>query len=750
MGAIHFSIDPLLAGLLASRLDLSVFIETGTFHGDSVAVVRQFFKEIHTCELSPELYAAAAQRFANDPVVGCHLASSSDWLPTIVPRYSGRPVMFWLDAHWCVAGHTKGEESQCPLLDELKALGPLHADSVIWIDDARYFTAPPPQPLQAKGWPTFQQVLERLQSLSKVHHVVLADDTILFYPQKVSSEVAEYLHVHGTDWLAIAHNSRLIPELNQGLQAKEKALQETHKAREEAQTKATELNQQLTAKEKALQETHHARKEAEKQAQELNGQLNAKEKALQKTHKAREEAHDKVIELDHKFKNIENKLDEKTRLSDAFISKLDKDLSVWKDDLSENTKLIKMILLVANPVFYFATRVILRPIYLKRLMLSLPETSITEKKQDTRINLSDKRPDSVDDGPTLRLRQGLEAKELVIQNLLLERQAWRVAGFLFWPLQRLVRYLIKKKKEITGTRLGKLRQHPPESFVFHIRSTPKMQGLIPTVSVVTPAYNQADFLPQTIDSVLGQGYPGLQYVVQDGGSKDGSPELIRSHESRLHAWESIADRGQAHALNLGFRKTSGEIMGWLNADDLHTPNTLWTVARFFQRNPQVDVVYGHRMIINEKNHKIGIWIMPDHSERILSWADYIPQETLFWRRGIWEKAGGMMNESFHFALDWDLILRFRRAGARFFRIPELLGCFRVHDKQKTSQLLDSRGKEEMDLLRQQVHGIIPTEEEIWHQTKGYLSESVGSHLGWRMSQLWKRVVLMEKRQTLFP
>ena len=557
---------------------------------------------------------------------------------------------------------------------------------------------------------------------------------------------------------------RQATELNKQLTAKEKALQETHKAREEAQAKATELNKQLAAKEKALQETHKAREEAQGQGGELNKQLAAKEKALQETHKAREEAQGQAGELNKQLtakgkalkemqkanENTENKLDEKTRLFDTFYSKLDKDLSVWKDDLSENTKLLKMILLIANPVFYFAARVILRPIYLKRLMLSLPEISITEKKQDTRINLSDKRPDSVGDGPTLRLRQDLEAKELVIQNLLLEKQAWRVAGFLFWPLQRLVQYLIKKKKEITGTRLGKLRQHPPESFVFHIRSTPKMQGLIPTVSVVTPAYNQADFLPQTIDSVLGQGYPGLQYVVQDGGSKDGSPELIRSHESRLHAWESIADRGQAHALNLGFRKTSGEIMGWLNADDLHTPNTLWTVARFFQRNPQVDVVYGHRVIINEKNHKIGIWVMPDHCERILSWADYIPQETLFWRRGIWEKAGGMMNESFHFALDWDLILRFRRAGARFFRIPELLGCFRVHDKQKTSQLLDSRGKEEMDLLRQQVHGIIPTEEEIWHQIKGYLKESVGSHLGWKMSQLWKRVVLMEKKQTLFP
>jgi hypothetical protein len=213
MGAIHFSIDPALAALLATRLELAVFIETGTFEGDSVAAVRPSFRELHTCELSPELHAAATQRFADDPAVHCHLGSSPNRLRDLAASHAHHPVMYWLDAHWCSAAQTAGQESQCPLLEELEAIAPLHPESIVWIDDARYFMAPPPAPLEARGWPTFQQVLERLQSLSSHHHLVFANDTILFHPARIAGEVAAYLHTHGADWLAIAHASRLTEEL---------------------------------------------------------------------------------------------------------------------------------------------------------------------------------------------------------------------------------------------------------------------------------------------------------------------------------------------------------------------------------------------------------------------------------------------------------------------------------------------------------------------------------------------------------
>ena len=213
MGAIHFSIDPALAALLATRLDLAVFIETGTFKGDSVAAVRPSFRELHTCELSPELHAAATQRFADDPAVHCHLGSSPDRLRALAAIHARHPVMYWLDAHWCSADHTAGHKSQCPLLEELEAIAPLHPESIVWIDDARYFMAPPPAPLEARGWPAFQQVLDRLRALSSTHHIVFANDTILFHPARIAGEVAAYLHAHGADWLAIAHASRLTEEL---------------------------------------------------------------------------------------------------------------------------------------------------------------------------------------------------------------------------------------------------------------------------------------------------------------------------------------------------------------------------------------------------------------------------------------------------------------------------------------------------------------------------------------------------------
>lgn len=213
MGAIHFSIDPLLTALLATRLELAVFIETGTFEGDSIAAVRPFFRELHTCELSPELHGAATRRFAGDPAVHCHLGPSPDRLRTLSAAHAGHPVMYWLDAHWCAAAHTAGHESQCPLLEELEAIAPLHPESIVWIDDARYFMAPPPAPLEAGGWPTFQQVLDRLRSLSTDHHLVFANDTILFHPARIAAEVAAHLHVHGADWLAIAHAARLTDEL---------------------------------------------------------------------------------------------------------------------------------------------------------------------------------------------------------------------------------------------------------------------------------------------------------------------------------------------------------------------------------------------------------------------------------------------------------------------------------------------------------------------------------------------------------
>ncbi|HEY5793269.1 MAG TPA: glycosyltransferase, partial [Chthoniobacterales bacterium] len=139
------------------------------------------------------------------------------------------------------------------------------------------------------------------------------------------------------------------------------------------------------------------------------------------------------------------------------------------------------------------------------------------------------------------------------------------------------------------------------------------------------------------------------------------------------------------------------------SDDLLAPGALQFVGSFFARNPTVDVVYGHRILINEGGAEIGRWILPPHCRETLRRIDYIPQETLFWRADLYHRVGGL-DPSFTFAMDWDLILRFLSAGAVFRRLPYFLACFRVHDLQKTSALTESIGITEVNRLRRRELG----------------------------------------------
>jgi glycosyltransferase involved in cell wall biosynthesis len=255
----------------------------------------------------------------------------------------------------------------------------------------------------------------------------------------------------------------------------------------------------------------------------------------------------------------------------------------------------------------------------------------------------------------------------------------------------------------------------------------------PVISISTPSFNQGRFLEQTIRSVLDQGYPALEFAVQDGGSKDESVKVMEKYRDRLTHIESRKDNGQAQAINLGFaHATRGEIMGYLNSDDLLMPGALNYVAAYFAANPDVDVVYGHRVIIDENDKEVGRWILPAHSDRMLLWADYVPQETMFWRRRIWDKAGGRIDEAFQFALDWDLLLRFRAAGAKFVRLPRFLGAFRVHTCQKTSAELAATGAPEMDSLRTRNHGCATTLEDVRKNMSGYILRHAGYNWLYRL------------------
>ena len=241
---------------------------------------------------------------------------------------------------------------------------------------------------------------------------------------------------------------------------------------------------------------------------------------------------------------------------------------------------------------------------------------------------------------------------------------------------------------------------------------------MPKFSIVTPSFNQVEYIEATIESVLSQDYPKLEYVIKDGGSTDGSISRIEKYRKNLKSIETRGDTGQANAINLGFSHTSGEIMAYINSDDLYLPGTIHYVARFFVENPDIDVVYGHRIIINENGDEIGRWIVPPHNEKVLLSSDYIPQETLFWRKRIWQKVGGFIDESYKYALDWDLLLRFQKAGAKFQRLPRFLGAFRVHKDQKTTACEDI-GQQEMRRLRTQCHGREITIADITQKTLAY-------------------------------
>ena len=225
------------------------------------------------------------------------------------------------------------------------------------------------------------------------------------------------------------------------------------------------------------------------------------------------------------------------------------------------------------------------------------------------------------------------------------------------------------------------------------------------ISIVTPSLNQANYLESCITSILDQNFPNLEYVVMDGGSTDRSKDIIMKYINKLHDFSTSPDQGQSNAINNGFLRTSNEIMGWINSDDLMMPKSLKKISDYFKKNPNIDVIYGNRLVVNHDNKLIGKWVLPKkHEDNYLLWADYIPQETLFWRRSIWESSGGFIDNKFRFAMDWDLILRFRSCNAKFAHVSNLFGGFRVHKDQKTSSLIDTLGEQEMNLIRTSLHG----------------------------------------------
>jgi glycosyltransferase involved in cell wall biosynthesis len=215
------------------------------------------------------------------------------------------------------------------------------------------------------------------------------------------------------------------------------------------------------------------------------------------------------------------------------------------------------------------------------------------------------------------------------------------------------------------------------------------EGLLPRITLVTPSYNQAAYLEQTILSVLGQGYENLEYILIDGASTDGSREIIEKYRDQMHYAISEPDSGQAEAINKGMTHGSGEVMGWLNSDDLLMPGALDLVGRIFAVYPEIAWISGEAANIDAQGHFIGFGLPSGYFNRLLrgGWyhgrgLGFVRQESTFWRRSLWERAGGLRPDLTD-ALDFDLWRRFAR-HAECVSVQGVVGAFRFHADQKSA------------------------------------------------------------------
>lgn len=244
---------------------------------------------------------------------------------------------------------------------------------------------------------------------------------------------------------------------------------------------------------------------------------------------------------------------------------------------------------------------------------------------------------------------------------------------------------------------------------------------LPRISIVTPCLNAEAFIEETLESILGQGYPDLELVVVDGGSTDGTLAILERYRGRLASLTSGPDRGHADALNKGFARTTGEIMGWLNADDVLHRGALRLLARVFTGFPEVEWLTAQPSSMDHEGAVVAVDAARTWSRLGFVSGDYrwIQQESTYWRRSLWERAGSGLSTAHRLACDFELWMRFFR-HAQLHTTEGLVGGFRMHPGQRTAGQLEAYEAEALQVVLAELRtlldqGLPPREHPLWSQ-----------------------------------
>ena len=274
---------------------------------------------------------------------------------------------------------------------------------------------------------------------------------------------------------------------------------------------------------------------------------------------------------------------------------------------------------------------------------------------------------------------------------------------------------------------GQKRMGPVGNFEWACTSV--MGSFYPKITVVTPSYNQGQYLEQTIKSVIGQNYPNLEYIVMDGGSTDQSVSIIERYERYLAYWVSAPDGGQSRAIAKAFDMATGDIVAWLNSDDIYLPGTLQKLSEAYNANLSAEWWIGNTFTINPQNHVVKRWYArPTNLQKLLYSGMPAAQPSTFWKRETYVELGGL-DANMQFCFDYDLNIRFAQRASPFI-ITSFLSAFRFHPTSKTSTIMDVRREEDRLVWKRygkrdhsRLYGAITT---VYYKVPPYL---------WHMSRL---------------